>query len=1232
NPTSVIASSSNNIFWVENANGILGFALGDRSTLMNYAANISAAAPTDGNERGSALANPNFIGALNLDFNGPTAAAKSAVPLTTVLTDQRGNLRDTLNPTIGAYETLIPLADSSAPVISNVVATGGLNPVVQCTIADNGDTTLAANILLWYRPLSSTGAFLSLPPDSVPLNSINGIYKWSVSLDTLNWGSYEFYLAARDLKAPGTNIAVNPIQSTLSFAFGANDPVNYSLNPALFGSGAVPVRVFTKTSMLAGGTYSVGPTGNFPNLTAVANMLNAAALTGNVVFELQPNYDGTIGETFPITFTKFQTVGGNWHATIRPSSGASNLMLSGTHATTLINLNGVSNLTINGRATGAGSNAFAITNTSNTGSAIQFINNAQHNTIKNVSITGNSNLTTSGVVVFSNTTGTSSVDGNNNNLMDSCLISGNANARNCVLALGSASPAENKNNTITNCHVVDFFSNVGGETANGIVINDGNTLWNIGTVGHGNYFYQTAARTPSSIPSLTNAVNFKAIHINTATGSGFNIIDNRIGGNIPSVPSSTFVIGDNTTNVALTVRLIEINNVGSGLPISIQGNTITGISVVSTTANFFSGIFCSAGRVNVGNIAANIVGSKNTLNAINLINRGTSSLANIYGIRYAATSGIIANNEVGGFTVEQQQASGSSQFIGIYVSGAITDSLSISNNLVGSLTVPHSIQVSASSLGGVNLFGLVASSASGAPVMFMNNVVTNLTVFNTISSVNNTLKGIYVTGTSSVLTRISGNQVNRLICHSTNTGTGQNVALMGIGTLTSGSGRQDISDNTIHTLIAVTPVVSAVNVDGVYYGSTSTATTNSITRNRIHTLYSNVLNTLAIVDGINMAAGTNRVQVSNNMVALGFDSAGNSFIGNTAFAGINRSGGVATIVFNSVLIAGGGVASGIVNTFAFIRSSNAADSLYNNLFMNNRTNATTGGNHYAIGLNNTTGISINYNNYFATPLGAFNAVAQAGLTDWKLATAQDANSVSTTIQTVSNTDLHLTGSSIGNTMLGGVAIGYVSTDIDNQPRHVFPYMGADEIPASPLPVALLYFSGSYKANGNELNWETANERNASHFDVEYSEDGKQFTQVAQVKARGNASAKSTYQYTHKTLVSDHTTQYYRLKMVDYNQYWEYSRVISLSNHTNAFNKVKIYPNPTHQGVMLQLHAESEQLLTIVIRDMAGKIIHQSSTLVYQGLNEMKLSEVEWLKPGVYYVQVAEKVFKLVKQN
>ena len=1124
------------------------------------------------------------------------------------------------------------LADSSAPVISNVVATGGLNPTVQCAITDNSDTTLAANTLLWYRPLSSTGAFLSLPPDSVPLNSINGIYKWSVSLDTLNWGNYEFYIAARDVKAPGVNIAVNPIQSTLSFAFGANDPVNYSLNPALFGSGAVPVRVFTKTSILAGGTYSVGPTGNFLNLTSVANMLNAAALTGNVVFELQPNYDGTTGETFPITFTKFQTIGGNWQATIRPSLGATNLMLSGTHTTSLINLNGVTNLTINGSAFGASTSVFAITNTSNTGSAIQFINNAQHNTIKNVSITGNSNLTTSGVVVFLNTTGTSAVDGNNNNLIDSCFINGNTNARNGVLALGSASPAENKNNTITNCHIIDFFSNVSGETANGIVINDGNTLWNIGTTGNGNYFYQTGARTPSSIPALTNAVNFKAIHINTATGSGFNIIDNRIGGNIPGIPSSTFVIGDNTTNVALTVRMIEINNVGSGLPVSIQGNIITGISVVSTTANFFSGIFCSAGRVNVGNIATNIVGSKNSLNAINLINRGTASLANIYGIRYAATSGIITNNEVGGFTVEQQQASGSSQFIGIYASGTITDSLSISNNLVGSLTIPHNIQVSASSLGGVNLFGLVASSASGAPVLFTNNTVTNLTVFSTISSINNTLKGIYVTGTSTVLTRISGNQVNRLICHSTNTSTGQNAALIGIGTLTSGGGRQDISNNTIHTLIAVTPVVSAVNVDGVFYGSTSTATTNSISGNRIYTLYPNVLNALAIVDGINIAAGSNRVQVSNNMVALGFDSAGNSFTGNVAFSGINRTGGLATIVFNSVLVAGTGVASGIVNTFAFLRSSNAADSLYNNLFINIRTNATTGGNHYAIGLNNTTGISINYNNYFATPLGAFNAVAQSGLSDWKLATAQDANSVSTAIQTVSNTDLHLTGSSIGNTTLGGVAIGNLSTDIDNQPRHMFPYMGADEIPASPLPVALLHFSGTYKANGNELRWETAQERNASHFDVEYSLDGKQFTRVAQVKATGNASGKSIYQYTHHILVDDNTTQYYRLKMVDHNQYWEYSQVISLTSSANMFHEVTLYPNPCNSEVMLKLHAASEQLLTIVIKDMTGKIISQSSSLVYQGLNEVALSEVEQLKPGIYYVQVAENVFKLVKQN
>src|SRR5262249_13603054 len=71
------------------------------------------------------------------------------------------------------------------------------------------------------------------------------------------------------------------------------------------------------------GTYLVGSSQPvYKKLTDVANALNTMDVTGNVVFELDSDYDGTTGETFPIVFNQYNS-SGNWTVTIRPKAGVS---------------------------------------------------------------------------------------------------------------------------------------------------------------------------------------------------------------------------------------------------------------------------------------------------------------------------------------------------------------------------------------------------------------------------------------------------------------------------------------------------------------------------------------------------------------------------------------------------------------------------------------------------------------------------------------------------------------------------------------------------------------------------------------------------------------------------------------------------------------------------------------------------------------------------------------------
>ncbi len=364
-----LASSSNNVFWTPNTNGVLGYqSATDRTTLQIFAAAVSPTAPVDGAEGGSANADPGFASATNLTFAGSTPAALSGIPVSGITTDITGAARSATRPTIGAHETANAQNDQSAPALGGVSITSSATPTVSVTLTDNSAAGSNATVQLWYR-LGSSGAFTGVDADIKPAGAMNGTYTWNTSIAGLAAGSYQFYIAARDAGGAGTRIWANPIWTTsfpTSGGFAAGDPPNYGTNPATYAN----IRSFTKTVSLAGGTYDVGSDQvTLKKLTDVAAQLNGATLLGDVVYELNSTYDGTTGETFPVTFNQLSTSGGNWTVTVRVKSGAGARTTRGKSGSAIIKLTGGDRFTFDGREGGAGSTrAWTVANDS-TGTA-----------------------------------------------------------------------------------------------------------------------------------------------------------------------------------------------------------------------------------------------------------------------------------------------------------------------------------------------------------------------------------------------------------------------------------------------------------------------------------------------------------------------------------------------------------------------------------------------------------------------------------------------------------------------------------------------------------------------------------------------------------------------------------------------------------------------------------------------------------------------------------------------
>lgn len=125
--------------------------------------------------------------------------------------------------------------------------------------------------------------------------------------------------------------------------------------------------------------------------------------------------------------------------------------------------------------------------------------------------------------------------------------------------------------------------------------------------------------------------------------------------------------------------------------------------------------------------------------------------------------------------------------------------------------------------------------------------------------------------------------------------------------------------------------------------------------------------------------------------------------------------------------------------------------LLNNILVNKRVNTSGNGIHLAIDSNDPYySADYDYNNYYVAPpnnyIGKWINTYASNIEEWRMLSNRDPNSVSKNVYFVSDTDLHLTGSSIGDSLLIGIPISEITHDIDGELRDpISPYKGADEV-------------------------------------------------------------------------------------------------------------------------------------------------------------------------------------------
>lgn len=183
-----------------------------------------------------------------------------------------------------------------------------------------------------------------------------------------------------------------------------------------------------------------------------------------------------------------------------------------------------------------------------------------------------------------------------------------------------------------------------------------------------------------------------------------------------------------------------------------------------------------------------------------------------------------------------------------------------------------------------------------------------------------------------------------------------------------------------------------------------------------------------------------------------------------------------------------------------------------------------------------------------------------------------------------------------------------------------------------LPVNMTEFKAVYSNGISHLDWNTSQENNSSHFEIERSLDGVNFTRLGKVIAAGNSTNKTNYGFNDIHPLAG--INYYRLKMLDKDGKFTYSNIVTVNANVKGNVLSAIYPSPFTSKLNITVATETAPKAEVEIFDNAGKLAVKYTTAVSKGINNITIENLDKLSKGVYIIKVklGEDVFtkKLIK--
>ena len=250
-----------------------------------------------------------------------------------------------------------------------------------------------------------------------------------------------------------------------------------------------------------------------------------------------------------------------------------------------------------------------------------------------------------------------------------------------------------------------------------------------------------------------------------------------------------------------------------------------------------------------------------------------------------------------------------------------------------------------------------------------------------------------------------------------------------------------------------------------------------------------------------------------------------------------------------------------------------------------------------------------------------------GYTDWRLPNIKELQSIN---------DENLINPSVNSSFFSNVGVNkfWSSTSLPNQTakawylstqfgittydaktvKHYIYCVRGDQ--TTILPLQLINFFALQNEQRIILNWQTENEVNSKEFVIEVSKDGNTFTPQNTISAFGNGNHFYSY------ALPETTAKYIRLKMIDKDGKYGYSKIISIK-----INDIKsiIISNPT-QNKVLQIN-----VLSNIYTNILSKIYSSEGILLKQFKLQFGLQSVDLnnLNVGVVFIELPNGIQKVL---